>query len=102
MALVIIFFSYHGLLSGYFRGFHQEVLAICFILGFFLAERKNKRCLGMLFFMLALSCREDYAVCLLAYGLILLFKKERQWWGISVVGGKFCVAYYNVWLDYSF
>jgi hypothetical protein len=84
LAVVVVFLMCTGLWTGCFAGFHQEVISIFFLLGFFWAEKKRAAISAALFGLLALSCREDIAIPLLIYGAMLCFRKDSRRWGWSV------------------
>lgn len=85
LAVTVVFLMYHGLWTGFFDGFHQEVVSIFFLLGFFWAEKKRAPIPATLFGALALSCREDIAIPLAIYGAMLCFKKGGRAWGSAIL-----------------
>ena len=84
LALLCAFFLFRGVQNGFFRGFHQEVLAMVFLLGFFRALYADSPLQGALWGGLALSCREDVALFLLPVGLALCFRRCTRGWGVAV------------------
>jgi uncharacterized membrane protein len=80
-AVVTVFMMYYGLWTGFFEGFHQEVVSVFFVLGFLWAEKRRAAISAVLFGALALSCREDIAIPLAIYGAMLCFVRGRRAWG---------------------
>ena len=74
-ALPLVFLGSPALVHGYMQGFHQEMLAVCFLLGFLWAERSGRLRTALFFALAALTCREDVAVSLLVYGLFVAFAR---------------------------
>ena len=85
LALVASFFLFKGLQSGYFRGFQQEVLGMCFAIAFLGATQAKNAVVAAVSGFLTLSCREDFALFLLGTGLVLLCRKERRMFGLATV-----------------
>jgi uncharacterized membrane protein len=81
VAVVAVFMTYYGLWTGFFDGFHQEVVSVFFVLGFLWAVKRSAAFPAALFGALALSCREDIAIPLAVYGAMLCFVRGRRAWG---------------------
>jgi len=98
-SLLCTFFVFRGLHSSYFRGFHQEVLAMVFLLGFLLAMFQEKAFHAAMWGILSMSCREDVALFLLPIGIVLCFRRRTLEWGavISCVSLGWLVLTY-LWL----
>jgi uncharacterized membrane protein len=96
LTVTAVFLMYNGLWTGFFDGFHQEVVSIFFLLGFFWAEYKRTVVPAALFCALALSCREDIAIPLATYGAMLCFRKGGRAWGGVILA--VCLA----WLFLSY
>lgn len=94
VAVVVVFMAYYGLWTGFFDGFHQEVVSVFFVLGFLWAVKKRAAFLAALFGALALSCREDIAVPLAIYGAMLCFARGRRAWGGVILAS--CVAWLGI------
>ena len=78
LAITAAFFVYPGVARSHFAGFHQEVLAIPFLLGFFAAERANRLALAAALAALALCCREDVAIPLLLLGAAWAIRRPER------------------------
>ncbi len=91
-ALVLSFFFYRGLVESYFTGFHQEIAAIFFLLGFFWAQEARKPIVAALFCVLALLCREDVALPLAIYGGCCALERRQRAWGVALFSVSFLWA----------
>ena len=83
-SVVVTFLTYDGLLNGYFQGFHQEVIAVFFLLGFFRAVQRRRAPAAFVFALFALFCREDFALPLAVFGAMLACRRESRGLGVAV------------------
>jgi uncharacterized membrane protein len=84
---VFIFLTYRGVLTGFYLGFNQEVVAIFFLLGFLVAEATGAYRRAWIWALLSLTCREDIAVFLAVAGLLMLGRSgpSRRWGAVITV-----------------
>ncbi len=76
--LALAFLGGRAFVYGYMQGFHQEMIAVCFLLGFLWAEQAGRYRTALLFALAALTCREDVAVSLLVYGLFVAVARPQE------------------------
>jgi uncharacterized membrane protein len=85
MAMTVAFSIYPGVVHGHFAGgFHQEVLAMAFLLGFFAAEQSHRFVAASVLAALAVSCREDVALMLFVFGIQRAFRRDGRTFGIGM------------------
>lgn len=99
LALLFTFLVFRGLHSSYFRGFHQEVLAMVFLLGFLLSVYRENTPGALAWGLLSLSCREDTALFMLPVGLVLCFRRGTLLRGVVI--SSLAIAWFSfayLWL----
>ena len=99
LVLAVSLLLYRGTLSSMFSDFHQEVLAIFFLIGFFWAEHGRRWPSAALFAVLALLCREDVALPLAVYGALRACDRRFRVPGLVLAGAAACWFCFTVlWL----
>jgi uncharacterized membrane protein len=84
---VFIFLTYRGMLTGFYLGFNQEVVAIFFLLGFAVAEASGAYRRAWIWALLSLTCREDVAVFLMIAGVCMMGRPGPvRRWGAVITG----------------
>jgi uncharacterized membrane protein len=73
--LALVFLGGRAFVHGYMQGIHQEMMAVCFLLGFLWADQAGRYRTALLFALAALTCREDVAVSLLVYGIFTVMTR---------------------------
>lgn len=86
LAVVISFFFYRGMVSSVLAGFHQEVLAVCFLIGLFWSLEVRRWGWMVLFTVLACACREDVALSLAVFGALTALRRRERTAGLLLFG----------------
>ncbi len=85
LVLAVVFFVCHGVVHAHFAGgFHQEVFAMAFLIGFFAMHQSGRRASAILLAALAVSCREDVAVMLFVFGLQIALHRDGRKFGAGI------------------
>lgn len=98
-SITLTFLAYRGLVTGYYEGFHQEVIAIFFLLGCFHAETIGRNGRYFLWAALAMTCREDVAVMVAIYSGCRAFRAgpmRRTYLGVMILGLAWALIAYGV------
>lgn len=101
-SLPLVLLGSKTFVEGYMQGFHQELLALCFLFGFLWAEGAGRWKTAAAFALAAISCREDVAAPLLVYGIFVALKRPAAGTRRSAALGALLVVVCAAWLWVSY